>query len=488
MVSSDGSSRAAGLRITVNGRLTPVDVIRDNLTRQITGGGGDNIALGERCRDRGFKLGLIDDFRVWNRELSAWEAMAVWNEPAARALLARPESERTGAERDLLLKYYLAAIDPEWQTELAALRAARSELAAFVDRLPEIMVMRELPHPKPAYVLWRGDYSQRREQVQPGTPAILRPFPEGAPRNRLGLAKWLTDRQHPLFARVSVNRFWQSLFGTGLVKTAEDFGAQGARPIYPELLDWLALQFIDSGWDVKLLLRTMVVSHTYRQMSVGDEARMADDPGNEWLARGPRFRLPAETIRDNALSAAGLLRHEVGGPPVNPYEMAEAFKPMRASGGSGVYRRSIYTTWRRTSPPPALVTFDAPRRAVCTVRRERTDSPLQALILLNGTQYVEAARVLGESLHRSAGGDVHRMIETGFLTCLSRRPDARELDILARLYEEQRSHFERQPAAAEELLHVGTAPRDETIGPAAAAAATMLAQALLNHDACVVKP
>ncbi len=214
---------------------------------------------------------------------------------------------------------------------------------------------------------------------------------------------------------------------------------------------------------------------------------MADDPDNEWLARGPRFRLPAEMIRDNALAAAGLLKLQLGGPPVNPYEMLEAFKPATVSGGDGVFRRSLYTSWRRTSPPPALLTFDAPRRAVCSAKRERTDSPLQALILLNGPQYVEAARVMGEKLHKEANGDVTKMIERGFLRCLSRRPDEREAATARRLYDEQLAHFRADPAAASDFLKIGSSPRDAAIPVSEAAAATVLAQALLNHDACVVK-
>jgi Protein of unknown function (DUF1553) len=303
----------------------------------------------------------------------------------------------------------------------------------------------------------------------------------------LGLAQWLTAREHPLTARVTVNRFWQSLFGRGLVKTAEDFGSQGARPLYPELLDWLALQFMDGGWDTKALLKTIVMSQTYRQRSVAAPAQMAEDPENEWLARGPRFRLPAEMVRDNALAAAGLLVPEIGGPPVNPYEMTEAFKPAKASDGEGVHRRSLYTTWRRTSPPPAMLAFDAPRRAVCVARRERTDSPLQALILLNGVQYVEAARALGEKLFRESRGQLDSMVEQGFLRCLSRKPDAAERKIAARLYREQLAYFQAKPGEAERFLKIGQAPRDAAVPAAEAGAATALAQALLNHDSSLVK-
>ncbi|MDB6173086.1 MAG: Planctomycete cytochrome [Chthoniobacteraceae bacterium] len=486
-VTYDGSSRADGLRIYIDGKIAPVEVIRDGLTKEITGGGGDNIALGERFRDRGFKGGMIDDFRVFNRDLTAIEALATYEEAAANALFSKPTADLSAADRAALFDYYLAAADPDWALQMAALKETRGEWMKIQDGAREMMVMRELPEPKKAYVLLRGQYDQHTEEVHAGTPAALSPFPDGAPKNRLGLAQWLTDRRHPLTARVTVNRFWQGIFGRGLVKTAEDFGSQGARPLYPELLDWLALHFIESGWDTKGLIKTIVMSRTYRQRSIADGKTMADDPDNEWLARGPRFRLSAEMIRDNALAAAGLLSASLGGAPVNPYEMSEAFKPAAPSGGDGVYRRSIYTNWRRTGPPPAMVAFDAPRRAVCAAKRERTDSPLQALILLNGTQYVEAARVLGEKLHREAKGDVNAMIEQGFMRCLSRKPDERERTIVRQLYTEQLAYFSAKPSEAAELLKTGNAKHDAAIPPDAAAAATVLAQALMNHDACIVK-
>ena len=487
VVSSDGSSRAAGLAMFVNGQPASTVVVKDQLSREITGGGGDNIALGERFRDRGFKGGMVDDFRVFSRNLSHLEALSTFDAATAKQGLQASADALNESLRNQLFEHFLLTQDQEWTAHQTSLQAARSELAKFNDGLKEIMVMRELPEPKKAYVLFRGEYAQRREEVTAGTPAALSPFPEDAPKNRLGLARWLTDPRHPLSARVTVNRVWQSIFGRGLVRTSEDFGSQGARPLYPEVLDALAVQLISSGWDMKQLVRTIVLTEVYQQNSIADQQTMTDDPDNEWLARGPRFRLSAEMIRDNALAAAGLLNPAIGGAPVNPYEMTESFKPAAASGGDGVYRRSLYTNWRRTGPPPAMVAFDAPRRAVCTAKRERTDSPLQALILLNGIQYVEAARVLGESLHRDANGDPAQMVDRASLRCLSRHPDAREKEILVRLYEEQLKHFEANPAEADELIKIGQKPPDASISAAKIAAATVLAQALLNHDECVVK-
>jgi len=479
-VTSDGSSRAGGLHLYVNGKLADVETIKDGLTKDITGGGkeGDNITLGERFRDKGFKGGLIDDFRVFGREVTPLEVH----------VLSRGRESQAWAQEDVAWRqYYLATEDPVYTVQLEDLQATRAQVTALADSMREIMVMRELPQPKKAYTLFRGEYNARRDEVFAGTPEALPPQAPEAPRNRLGLAQWLTRRDHPLFARVTVNRFWQAVFGSGLVKTAEDFGSQGAQPVYPTVLDWLALRFMDSGWDVKAVMKTMVMSQTYRQRSIADAQVMADDPNNEWLARGPRFRLPAEMIRDNALATSGLLKSQVGGPPVFSYEMSEAFKPMAASTGADVYRRSIYSNWRRTSPPPAMVTFDAPRRAVCTAKRERTDSPLQALVLLNGVQYVEAARVLGERLLRDAKGSVSTMTTQAFMACLSRKPDATEHEIVGRLYEEQLAHFRAHPEEAEALLKTGTAPRDGTLSVPESAAATVLAQALMNHDVSVVK-
>ena len=477
VVTNDGSSRAAGLKIYVNGRAVDLEIVKDHLTKDITGGGHDNISLGERMRDRGFKGGLIDEFRVFNRELTGLEALAAFD-PSAAA------TERGGPLEEM---YGRAATDGAFQRALEDLQKARAKATAFADGLKEMMVMRELPKPRNANVLFRGQYDQRRDEVEPHVPATFAPSLADAPKTRVGLAQWLTDPRHPLTARVTVNRFWQSLFGRGLVKTAEDFGSQGTRPLYPEVLDWLSLRYIRSGWDTKALMKTIVMSQTYRQRSVADAKIMADDPDNEWLARGPRFRLSAEMIRDNALAACGLLDLKFGGPPVNSYEMSEAFKPAAPTAGDGVYRRSLYSSWRRTSPPPAMVAFDAPRRAVCTAKRDRTDSPLQAFVLLNGIQYVEAARMLGENLYRDANGDVKQMAKMAFLRCLSRPPDERELEIVSQLYAEQLAHYKAAPSEAEQLLKTGNAKHDPKIPAAEAAAATMLSQALLNHDACVVK-
>jgi len=486
-VVNDGSSRASGLRLYVNGKPAAVEVIRDHLTKDITGGGGDTIALGERFRDRGFKNGLVDDFRVFNRAISSLEAQDVHEGGSLKNALARDEATLNAGQREALLEFYLANHDETYRKQLDALKAARQHQSQLADAAREIMVMRDMPQPKAAYVLKRGEYNLRQQAVEPGTPASLPAFPADQPKNRLGLARWLTDPRHPLLARVTVNRFWQGCFGIGLVKTAEDFGSQSARPEYPELLDWLSLELIRSNWNAKGLMKTIVMSHAYRQQSFADPKVIADDPDNVWLARGPRHRLPAEMIRDGALAASGLLVDRIGGPPVRTYDLPESFKPAAAGKGEELYRRSLYTFWRRTGPAPVLESFDVPKRVVCIARRDTTSTPLHALVLLNGPQFVEAARVLAETLHKETGGKRDDLIEQAFVRLTSRKPDAKERDILARMYDEQRQWYGQHADQAAEFLSVGEKPRDAALPAADIAAATSVINALMNYDGCVVK-
>jgi hypothetical protein len=316
---------------------------------------------------------------------------------------------------------------------------------------------------------------------------VLPPFPADQPRNRLGLARWLTDARHPLLARVTVNRFWQSLFGQGLVKTVDDFGNQADRAEYPELLDWLAGEFIRSGWDVKALLKTIVLSETYRQRSFATPEIMADDPENLWLARGPRHRLAAEMIRDQALASSGLLVEKIGGPPVFTYDIPESFKPAPAGKGEQLYRRSVYTFWRRTGPAPMLEAFDVPKRVVCVARRDTTNTALQALVLLNGPQFVEAARVLAENLYRAHAGQPDALVAAAFRRLTLRTADAAEQKILGRLFAEQLTWFRAHPADADKHLALGDTPRDPALPAPEIAALATVVNTLMNHDAFAVK-
>jgi len=491
-VSSDGSGKAAGLKIFVNGHPTATEVVRDSLTREITGGGGDHIRIGERMRDHGFKGGLVDDFRVFERALSPLEVRELFAPGAIRACLdAKQDAELIGG-------HVAASIDAETAEKRSALQAARVARDDIAEQPAEIMVMRELPQPKPAYVLTRGEYALRGEPVQPGTPAALPPFPADQPLNRLGLARWLTDPDHPLFARVTVNRVWQSLFGIGLVRSPEDLGSQSPRPEYPELLDRLAWEFSHGfprgeaaggrPWDMKQLIRTIMLSQTYRQRSIADAQVMADDPQNLWLARGPRHRLPAEMIRDGVLAACGLLVEKAGGPPVNTYDIPESFKPAAAGTGDDLYRRSLYTFWRRTGPAPVLESFDVPKRVVCVAKRDATNTPLHAFVLMNGPQFVEASRVLAETLLASAsGGGAEVALERAFELLTSRRPDDEERAILRRMHAAQLAWYGERPDDAAKLLAVGERKPAGSLPAVEVAAAAGVINALINYDGCVVK-
>ena len=486
-VTSDGSGKAAGLRVFVDGHAAATDVVRDSLTREITGGGGDTITIGERFRDHGFKNGRVDDFRVFDRALAPLEVREL-AEPGSIAGCLTGKSDA-----DAVADWYALALDPEAAAARKLVADARRHRDDLAEKPREVMVMRELAEPKTAYVLERGEYDQRREAVSPETPAVLPPFPSDQPRNRLGLARWLVDPEHPLLARVTVNRLWQSLFGTGLVPTSEDLGSQSAQPEYPDVLDLLAWRFshpVDAGgfgWDMKRLVKEILLSRVYRQRSLADAGTMRDDPLNHWLARGPRHRLPAEMIRDGILAATGLLVEKRGGPPVKTYDMPESFKPSDPDEGDALYRRSLYTFWRRTGPAPVLESFDVPKRVVCVARRDVTNTPLHALVLLNGPQFVEAARVLAERLIVDHGGRADAAVAAAFERLTCRPPDDAERVILARMLAEQSAWYRAHPDDAATLLAVGrTKPRDGLDAVEVAAAAGVV-NALMNYDGCVVK-
>jgi len=415
-------------------------------------------------------------------------------------LLALPRDERTSEQNGRIRQHYREKVSPIYRKLKDAVAQARKERDDFDRQIPSTMVMAELEKPRDTFVRMRGAYDQLGEKVSAGTPAALPPLPQGEPENRLGLARWLTAPDHPLTARVIVNRYWQLFFGTGLVKTAEDFGSQGEWPSHPELLDWLAREFVDSGWDIKRLHRLLVTSATYRQTARADTDLFRRDPENRLLARGPRFRLQAEFIRDQALAVSGLLNPQIGGKSVSPYQpsglweelsMREDSKNFSAqffvqSKGPDLYRRSMYTFWKRSSPPPQMSTFDAPDRETCTVRRPRTNTPLQALVLLNDPTYIEASRKLAERILKRTGSDAER-ITWAFRLATARAPSAKEQGILQRVLDQQRAHYRSRPPAAEDLLSNGEAPRDLTLDAAELAAWTLLSSTILNLDETVTR-
>jgi hypothetical protein len=483
-VTYDGSSTAAGLKVYLDGEPAEVQVVRDGLRKDITYGGNEpNLAIGYRFRDNGFKGGSVDEFRVYNRALTAAEAAHV----AGRT----PLEKATG---DALSEYYAATADPDVTKAADELKAARRALSQFVNPIPEIMVMDEMKEPKPAYVLKRGNYDQPGERVTANTPSALPPLP-AAPRaaNRLDLARWLTQPDHPLTARVTVNRFWQQMFGRGIVETADNFGSTGSGPTHPELLDWLAADFVEHGWDVKRLLKKIALSATYRQSARATPEQRAKDPDNRLLARMPARHLTAEMLRDQALFVSGLLVEKPGGPSVYPYQPAGLWDEAMGrpayprSKGPDLYRRGLYTFWKRTAPPPAMVAFDAADRSVCTARRQSTSTPLQALALLNDPTIVEAARFLGQRTLKEGGATPAERATWAFRTVTGRRPSDPELSLLVRIFDEQKAEFAKDPKGAEKALAVGDTASDPKVDRVELAAAASLALAILNHDEAVMR-
>ena len=483
----DGSSRAAGLRIHINGKPAETEIVRDNLYKNITGGGGDNIAIGERFRDRGFTNGLVDEFRVFSRKLTPLEVQQLHDGRSLRETLATPVDRLDDQQTDSLYAFYLATSDNAYQDQLAALRKARAEHNKLVDGIREIMVMREMSAPRQTRFLARGAYDAPGDAVDAVTPAVFGAFPADQPRNRLGLARWLTDPHNPLTARVAVNRFWQMCFGEGLVRTPEDFGSQGDSPSHPQLLDWLARDFSTHNWDVKRLLKQLVTSATYCQSSQAAPELSARDPENRLLARAPSYRLSAEMLRDNVLMASGLLVNKLGGAPVRPYEVGVSFKPVKRDTGDGLYRRSVYTYWKRTGPAPVMMTLDAAKRDVCRVRRERTSSPLQAFVLLNDPQFVEAAKMLAQRMIAQHGDDTQTVLRDIFRTLTSRLPTDAERHVLHELFEQQLEYFKEKPARATEFLATGDAKADPALDTIYLAAIGVVANTLMNYDECVMK-
>ena len=406
------------------------------------------------------------------------------------ALVLAPD-KRSEGQSELLARIHRESVPRH--TELVKLIEAKTnELNGNRKGLPRVMVMQDQDKPRKTYVLDIGLYNKRGKEVNTGTPASLPPFPEGQPRNRLGLANWLVAPENPLPARVTVNRFWQEIFGIGLIKSPENFGVQSEVPIHPRLLDWLAVEFIESDWDVKHLLRTIVTSHTYRQSSRVTPTGLEADPSNRLLGRGARFRMPAWMIRDQALAASGLLVGRQGGPPVNSYQpagiWAEAtFGKKRYNRGKGedLYRRSLYSFWRRIAAPPMF--FDNPGRETCSVKSGRTNTPLHALNTLNDTTYVEAARALAARAARETGEKSRAQIRHAFELVVARPPSSREQEILENIYNRAQDRFTANPGAATDFLKNGESPRNCELPEPTHAALATVCLGILNLDETLTK-
>ena len=491
----DGSRKAAGVKIFIDGKQQNTRTVADKLKNSIR----NEVPLTIGGRDRGsrFDGALLGDLRIWKRAISPQEVAAVAADTRAAFLVSLPADKRTDAQRNELFTYWIERIDPlsaEIRQEQAKLAAEQEEIR----RCSTIAhVTQERKEPAKAYLLIRGEYDKRGEEVAPNTPACLPPMPDDLPRNRLGLAQWLLRPENPLTARVTVNRFWQELFGQGLVATAGDFGTTGEMPTHPELLDWLAVEFRESGWDVKHLFRLMFLSATYRQSAASTEAKRSVDPQNRLLSRGPRFRMDAEMIRDHALAASGLLVAKIGGPSVKPYQPSGVWEAVAMIGsntrdyqqdkGEALYRRSLYTFWKRAAPPASMEIFNAPSREVCTVRRERTNTPLQALVTLNDTQFVEAARHLAQRILIEAGSETEARIQYAAKRLLTRPLTEEELVVVRRSAADLLKHYRAAPDDARKLIIEGESRADETLDPAELAAWTMVVNQLMNLDEVLCK-
>jgi mono/diheme cytochrome c family protein len=506
VMSYDGSGKAEGLAIYANGKRLAVDVLRNALAGPIATDAA--FTLGRKELGPPY-AGQIDDLRLYNRVLTPGEVETLAIHYRPRAILSGNNGKRSKDQGEYLREYFLKYAAPEPLRGLySELETLQKQKEAVEKPIPTAMVMAELKKPRETFVLARGDYRNHTEKVQPGVPAMLPPLEpgsgaglgigSGAPANRLTLAKWLVQPGHPLTSRVAVNRFWLMYFGQGIVKTQEDFGVQGEPPVHPQLLDWLATEFVRTGWDVKAMQRLIVTSATYRQSSRVTPALLEKDPENRLLARGPRFRLPAEMIRDTALTVSGLLNDEIGGPSVLPYQPKGLWEELafgdgysaqtyEQSHGKDLYRRGMYTFWKRTAPPASLATFDAPDREKCTGRRALTNTPLQALVLLNDPTYVEAARALAQRTLLEGGTDEKSRVAFAFRLATARKPSGRETGVLRKLLETELKSFEQNPAAATKLLAVGESARDKRLNPAELAAWTTVASVILNLDETVTR-
>ncbi len=434
----------------------------------------------------------------WEKELEKEERKDL--PKGVRGALGKPGDQRSDDERERVRAHFRGKVCEE--ADLVSLRDALKEAtdarAALDKSIPTTLIYRERKEAKPAFILTRGEYDQRGEEVSRETPSVLPPRKEGTPNNRLGLAQWLLDPGHPLTARVAVNRFWQQCFGIGLVKTAEDFGSQGEPPSHPELLDWLAVEFMETGWDVKALMKLFVMSGTYRQSSVVTPEILERDPDNRFYARGPRFRLDGEVLRDQALAASGLLVVKSGGPGVKPpqpdglwfavgYSGSNTVRFKADEGPDKVHRRTLYTFFKRTAPPPQMSTFDGPSREACIVRRERTNTPLQALLLMNDPQYVEAARALAERGIREGGSQWDDRLRHMFRLVTGRRATAEELTDLRNGFSADRIYYAERMDAAKQLIEIGERPVDADVPANELAALTMVANLLFNLDEVIMK-
>jgi cytochrome c553 len=490
LVSYDGSGKAEGVKLYINGELQQSTIMVNKLHSTIRT--KVPLKIGQRSKGQALDNAQIQDLRIYGRTLPAQEVVQLAKASRAAWLAAKPAASRTKPESDELFAWWLGSADKSSSELAGKVSALEQEEAGMKSRGTIAHVMHDRGDKPEAFILYRGEYDKRRDRVTPGTPAMLPPMPADLPRDRLGLARWLMRPENPLTARVTVNRFWQQLFGTGLVRTAGDFGATGEEPSHPELLDWLAVEFRESGWDMKKIYKLMVMSATYRQANEATPEKLDKDLENRLLSRGPRFRMDAEEIRDYALAASGLLSAKIGGPSVKPYQPPQVWEvvAMRESNthdyvqdhGESLYRRSLYTFWKRAAPPASLDIFNAPTREVCTIRRERTNTPLQALVTLNDTQYVEAARVLAERALKEGGSTAGSRLDFIARRLLSRSLRTEEVATVESSLKTLTAFYQAHADDANKLMAVGETKADPTLDSRTLAAWAMLTNELMNLD------
>ena len=507
----DGRAKASGLTLYLNGKPMRMRVVTDNLKHSMVYGKDRShwvqhpFYIG-RMHDYFYRDIAVDELRIYNRCLTPLEMAGLGTGTDALAqALQTPLANRTPAQRTNLYTYYVTTQDSVYRKAFAEDMKLRGERLMLYTNSDQIMVMQERKYPRTTHLLNRGSYDAPADVVKPAVLHSMTPMPDNFPKNRLGLAKWLLMPENPLFSRVMVNRFWQQYFGQGIAKNSDDFGNQGALPTHPELLDYLAIRFRDgwplpgtgqlgTRWNVKEMQKLIVMSATYRQASSVAEKQREADPENAFLTRGPSYRMSAEQVRDNALAASGLLTQRIGGPSVRPYQPAgiwEALATRNAvkyvqSQGDSLYRRSMYTFWKRSSPAPMMLNFDASERHTCIVKRQKTSTPLQALVTLNDPQFVEAARVLAQHVMptaRSASDAIPAM----FKAVISRPGRPEEVALMKQLYGEELADFKKNPKRATELLSVGEYPVDKQLNTGELAAWTVVASTIMNFDEAIIK-
>lgn len=497
-VTYDGSGTTGGIRIFVNGTIEPHNTVTGTLQAKRALRTATPLRIGQRSSGSVFDGGSVQDFRLYSRLLADTEVKALADASELESILQIAEDKRTDQQREHLLDVYLTKVDQEYPKLIERHAALESERKAIEERSPITHIQEEKKDTQPmAHILLRGEYDQLGDQVSAATPQALHPMPEGAPNNRLGLARWVVDPANPLTARVTVNRFWQEIFGQGLVQSPEDFGIMGMQPSHPALLDWLALEFQEGGWDVKQLFKLLLTSSTYRQAALTTPEKLEKDRDNQWLSRGPRFRMDAEMIRDFALASSGLLSNTMYGPGTRPYQPSGIWDVVGLGGGNtrnyvqdtgeNLYRRSLYTFIKRMAPPPNMEALNATNREVCTVIRERTNTPLQALVTLNDVQFFEAARVLAQEALSQAADDQAAVLQIIAERTLTRSLRADEQALLLEDWNEFLTHYQQHPDDVAALLSVGDSPVDTKLDGPTLAALTMVCNQFLNLDETITK-